>query len=103
MRDCLLVTGGAGFIGSCFVRDWLTFSKERIVNLDKLSSIFCLLKRFGNHHHNVITHIAHFIERQHTVEILAAIDLGLLVVEQLRERVEQHFEHERTLAGSGKP
>ena len=33
----LLVTGGAGFIGSCFVRDWLAQSDEPVVNLDKLT------------------------------------------------------------------
>jgi dTDP-glucose 4,6-dehydratase len=33
----LLVTGGAGFIGSNFVLDWLARSDERIVNLDKLT------------------------------------------------------------------
>ncbi|TWI34862.1 dTDP-glucose 4,6-dehydratase, partial [Extensimonas vulgaris] len=33
----LLVTGGAGFIGSNFVLDWLAHSDEPIVNLDKLT------------------------------------------------------------------
>jgi dTDP-glucose 4,6-dehydratase len=33
----LLVTGGAGFIGSNFVLSWLTGSDEPIVNLDKLT------------------------------------------------------------------
>jgi dTDP-glucose 4,6-dehydratase len=33
----LLVTGGAGFIGSSFVLDWLAQSDERIVNLDALT------------------------------------------------------------------
>lgn len=33
----ILVTGGAGFIGSNFVLDWLTKSDEPIVNLDKLT------------------------------------------------------------------
>ena len=33
----LLVTGGAGFIGSCFVRDWLAQSDEPVINLDKLT------------------------------------------------------------------
>lgn len=33
----LLVTGGAGFIGSNFVLDWLAQSDEGIVNLDKLT------------------------------------------------------------------
>lgn len=33
----VLVTGGAGFIGGCFVRQALAFSDWRIVNLDKLT------------------------------------------------------------------
>jgi dTDP-glucose 4,6-dehydratase len=33
----ILVTGGAGFIGSNFVLDWLAQSAEPIVNLDKLT------------------------------------------------------------------
>lgn len=33
----ILVTGGAGFIGSNFVRDWFNHSDEMIVNLDKLT------------------------------------------------------------------
>lgn len=33
----ILVTGGAGFIGANFVRDWLSRSEEPVVNLDKLS------------------------------------------------------------------
>ena len=33
----ILVTGGAGFIGSNFVLDWLSQSDEGVVNLDKLT------------------------------------------------------------------
>ena len=33
----ILVTGGAGFIGSNFVLDWLAQSSEPVVNLDKLT------------------------------------------------------------------
>lgn len=33
----ILVTGGAGFIGSNFVLDWLAQSDEMVINLDKLS------------------------------------------------------------------
>ena len=33
----ILVTGGAGFIGSNFVLDWLSQSDEPVVNLDKLT------------------------------------------------------------------
>ena len=33
----ILVTGGAGFIGSNFVLDWLAKSDETVINLDKLT------------------------------------------------------------------
>jgi dTDP-glucose 4,6-dehydratase len=33
----ILVTGGAGFIGANFVRDWLAQTAEPVVNLDKLT------------------------------------------------------------------
>ena len=33
----ILITGGAGFIGSNFALDWLAESDETIVNLDKLT------------------------------------------------------------------
>jgi dTDP-glucose 4,6-dehydratase len=35
--DTILVTGGAGFIGSNFVRQWIGVQKTRLVNLDKLT------------------------------------------------------------------
>ncbi len=37
MSQPILVTGGAGFIGSNFVLDWLARSDEPVVNLDKLT------------------------------------------------------------------
>ena len=33
----IIVTGGAGFIGSNFIRDWLANTNEAVVNLDKLT------------------------------------------------------------------
>ena len=33
----IFVTGGAGFIGSNFVRDWLSTSDEPVLNIDKLT------------------------------------------------------------------
>lgn len=35
--DTILVTGGAGFVGSNFVRHWIAQETSRIVNLDKLT------------------------------------------------------------------
>jgi len=37
MSPTILVTGGAGFIGSCFIRQQLTSGRYRIVNLDALT------------------------------------------------------------------
>ncbi len=37
MEDLILVTGGAGFIGSNFVLRWIASERARILNLDKLT------------------------------------------------------------------
>jgi dTDP-glucose 4,6-dehydratase len=37
MEDLILVTGGAGFIGSNFVLQWIAKESGRVVNLDKLT------------------------------------------------------------------
>ncbi|HTR26954.1 MAG TPA: dTDP-glucose 4,6-dehydratase [Terriglobales bacterium] len=37
MEDSILVTGGAGFIGSNFILQWLASESPRVVNLDKLT------------------------------------------------------------------
>ena len=37
MNNCILVTGGAGFIGSNFVLEWLGNSDAAVVNYDKLT------------------------------------------------------------------
>jgi len=37
MEDLILVTGGAGFIGSNFVSQWINVTSARVVNLDKLT------------------------------------------------------------------
>ena len=36
-KDCILVTGGAGFIGTNFVLDWFQHDLGTLVNLDKLT------------------------------------------------------------------
>lgn len=36
-KNCILVTGGAGFIGANFVLDWFTNEGGALVNLDKLT------------------------------------------------------------------
>ena len=42
MNDTVLVTGGAGFIGSNFVLNWIAKTQSTVVNLD-------LLTYAGNH------------------------------------------------------
>lgn len=37
MKNTIIVTGGAGFIGSNFVLDWLQLGLGKVVNLDKLT------------------------------------------------------------------
>lgn len=37
MNNCIIVTGGAGFIGSNFVLTWLKQETSQVVNLDKLT------------------------------------------------------------------
>jgi len=37
MKNCVLVTGGAGFIGSNFVLHWMALRKTRVANVDKLT------------------------------------------------------------------
>jgi len=37
LERSILVTGGAGFIGSCFVRQWITQDRGPVVILDKLT------------------------------------------------------------------
>src|SRR5260370_25987345 len=37
MEDLILVTGGAGFIGSNFILQWMASERARILNRDKLT------------------------------------------------------------------
>ena len=37
MQDLIVVTGGAGFIGSNFILQWISSEQSRVVNLDKLT------------------------------------------------------------------
>ncbi|GGH03539.1 dTDP-glucose 4,6-dehydratase [Silvibacterium dinghuense] len=37
MNDCVIVTGGAGFIGSNFVLQWVANTESEVVNLDALT------------------------------------------------------------------
>ena len=37
MNNCIIVTGGAGFIGSNFVNAWVKGDLGQVVNLDKLT------------------------------------------------------------------
>jgi dTDP-glucose 4,6-dehydratase len=54
MKNTILVTGGAGFIGSNFVLDWIESESATIINLDKLTyagNLQNLASLEGNPHH----------------------------------------------------
>jgi dTDP-glucose 4,6-dehydratase len=54
LNDTILVTGGAGFIGSNFVLDWIRLESGQVVNLDKLTyagNPQNLASLAGNHRH----------------------------------------------------
>ena len=35
----IIVTGGCGFIGTNFVREWLSVKNETLINIDKLTPL----------------------------------------------------------------
>src|SRR6187551_1914947 len=37
MNNCIIVTGGAGFIGSNFANAWIKLGLGKLINLDKLT------------------------------------------------------------------
>jgi dTDP-glucose 4,6-dehydratase len=37
MKNCIVVTGGAGFIGSNFVNQWVALGLGKVINIDKLT------------------------------------------------------------------
>jgi dTDP-glucose 4,6-dehydratase len=53
----IFVTGGAGFIGSNFVNDWLNLCDERVVTIDKLTyagNLTNLARLDGDHRHRFV-------------------------------------------------
>lgn len=57
MNQTILVTGGAGFIGSNFVLQWLKTEPASLVNLDKLTyaaNVRNLASATGNAHHELV-------------------------------------------------
>jgi NAD(P)-dependent dehydrogenase (short-subunit alcohol dehydrogenase family) len=68
----ILVTGGAGFIGSNFVLEWLAASDETVVNLDKLSyagNLENLASLQGDARHGFVQ--GHIADRALLAELLA--------------------------------
>ncbi len=58
MEDLILVTGGAGFIGSNFILQWIASEHARVVNLDKLTYAGNL-----NNLHTIEAHPSYRFER----------------------------------------
>ncbi len=58
MNNCIVVTGGAGFIGSNFVNAWVKMGLGKVVNLDKLTYAGNLenLAEIYAHHAHVFVH-----------------------------------------------
>jgi dTDP-glucose 4,6-dehydratase len=58
MNHCVLVTGGAGFIGSNFVNAWIKMGLGKVVNLDKLTYAGNLenLSEISHHSDHVFVH-----------------------------------------------
>ena len=58
MENCIVVTGGAGFIGSNFVNHWVDLKLGQVVNLDKLTYAGNLenLSQIKHHPNHVFVH-----------------------------------------------
>jgi dTDP-glucose 4,6-dehydratase len=69
----IFVTGGAGFIGSNFVLDWLAQSSEAVLNIDKLTyagNLNNLASLKGDEHHVFVQ--ADICDRARMLELLSA-------------------------------
>ena len=76
----ILVTGAAGFIGSNFVLDWCSKSKEKVVSLDCLTYAGNLENLSSLHNHSM----HHFIhgnigDRQLVLETLKKYQISALI------------------------
>ena len=60
----IVVTGAAGFIGSNFVLNWLTHSKEKVIALDKLTyaGIWRILKSVESNPNYVLSRVTSAIQ-----------------------------------------
>jgi len=58
MNNCIVVTGGAGFIGSNFVNEWINHNLGQVVTLDKLTYAGNLenLAKVKHHANHVFVH-----------------------------------------------
>ena len=95
----LLVTGGAGFIGSNFVLDWLARSPEAVVNLDALT--------YAGNPDNLATLAAHDADGRHVFVRgdISDADLVARLCARHRPRAVVHFAAEshvdRSIHGPG--
>ena len=88
------------------IRYWLPFlapclgTIAGLARRNKHTKVICLADNIIPHEHRpgdrLLTN--YFIQRIDAFEFLTPVDFRLLVIEQLRQRMEQHFEHEGALA-----
>jgi len=82
MEDLILVTGGAGFIGSNFVLQWIAEESSRVLNLDKLT--------YAGNLHNLQSVESHPRYRFQQGDIVDR-DLVRTLLERERPRAIVHF------------
>ncbi len=82
MEDLILVTGGAGFIGSNFVLQWIAEEQSRVLNLDKLT--------YAGNLHNLQSVESHPRYRFQQGDIVDR-DLVRTLLERERPRAIVHF------------
>jgi len=75
----ILVAGGAGFIGSNFVIDWLALSDESVVNLDKLTYDGPWLRLAGHRHPRSLLEASKFIatpEKRQGLKVACSVEIA---------------------------
>jgi len=96
----ILVTGGAGFIGSNFVLNWLSTQNEGLINLDSLSYAADLNNLESISENKEYFFIKGSIEDQNLIEKIldSKSDISIAVDMNWEKRYENRSEHPKTEA-----